>query len=81
MATSGQNSQQPKARSRQLKRTFVLLRQDDSLRTPRASTLNILEQSGSVKEIQFLNNATSAHIAELLLNAFPNFLDNYNLPR
>lgn len=58
------------SRSRNIKRTFVLLRNEDELRVPRASTLKILNDSGRVKDVEFSNNATSQHICELLSNSF-----------
>lgn len=58
------------SQSRNIKRTFVLLRNDDELRVPRASTLKILNDSGRVKDMDFSNNATSHHICELLSNSF-----------
>ena len=79
MATSGQSFRRP--RSRNVKRTFVLLREDDRTRVPNSSTVRSLEQSGRVKELEFTNNATSEHISELLVNAFGNFLNNSNLNR
>ena len=58
------------SRSRNIKRTFALLRNDDELRVPRASTLKILNDSGRVKDMDFSNNATNHHIFELLSNSF-----------
>ena len=59
-----------KPRTRNLSRTFVLLRSEDSNgRIPRAATLQTLKASGQIKEIEFSNNATSQHITELIMNA------------
>ena len=79
MSVSEQSSRRP--RSRNVKRTFVLLREDDITRVPNSATIRSLEQSGRVKELEFTNNASSEHISELLMNAFGNFLNNSNLNR
>ena len=68
-------------RSRNVKRTVVLLRDDDELRVPERQRLKNLQDSDRIKEIEFSNNATSQHISEILLNSFANFLTQADLPR
>ena len=62
------------SRSRNIKRTFVLLRNDDELRVPQASAVKILNDSDRVKDMEFSNNATSHHICQLLSNSFVSIL-------
>ena len=68
-------------RKQTLKRTFVLLRQDDSLRVPSTSKLKQLTDSGRVKELVFTNTATSGHVMEIIANNFPALLTNGNISR
>ena len=68
-------------RARNLKRTVVLLRNDDDLRVPEKQKLKTLQDSGRIKEIEFSNNATSQSIDEILVNSFSNFLTPAELPR
>ena len=68
-------------RKRTLKRTFVLLRQDDSLRVPSTSELKQLTASERVKELVFTNAATSRHVMEIIANNFPALLTNSNISR
>lgn len=70
-----------RGRARNLKRTFVVLREDDELRVPGKQKLKNLRDSGREKEIEFANNATTAHIAETLKNSFPTILRNVDLAR
>lgn len=76
---SGQDSSRRRARN--VKRTVVLLRNDDDLRVPEKQKLKTLQDSGRIKEIEFCNNATSESIGEILLNSFSNFLTPAELPR
>lgn len=76
---SKNKSRQP--RTRNLKRTFVLLRKDDELKVPGNQKLKILEDSGRVKVIEFANNATTEHIGETLKNSFPDILRDVDLAR
>lgn len=80
MSNTSGNSKK-KTRSRNIKRNFVLLRNDDELRVPRTSTLKNLCDSGRVRDIEFSNNATSHHIGEILSNSFPNFLSREEFAR
>ena len=68
-------------RKRTLKRTFVLLRQDDSLRVPSTSELKQLTASERVKELVFTNAATSRHVMEIIANNFPALLTKSNISR
>lgn len=68
-------------RSRNVKRTIVLLSDDDELRVPERQRLKNLQDSGRIKEIEFSNNATSQHIGEILVNLLANFLTQADLPR
>ena len=68
-------------RKRTLKRTFVLLRDNDSLRVPSTSDLKHLTDSGRVKELVFANTATSRHVTEIILHNFPALLTNGNISR
>ena len=65
----------------QLKRTFILLREDDHLRAPKPNTLKNLKDSGRVKDLDFSNNATSQHVREIIQNNFSTFLSNDNISR
>lgn len=76
---SGQDSSRRRARN--VKRTVVLLRNDDDLRVPEKQKLKTLQDSGRIKEIEFSNNATSESIGEILMNSFSNFLTPAELPR
>ena len=73
------NSRQPRARN--LKRTFVFLKNNDELRVPGKQRLKNLQDSGREKEIEFSNNATTENIAETLKNSFSTFLRNIDLAR
>ena len=73
------NSRRPRARN--LKRTFVFLREDDELRVPGKQKLKNLQDSGREKEIEFSNNATTQNISETLKNSFSAFLRNVDLAR
>lgn len=73
------NSRRPRARN--LKRTFVFLRNDDELRVPGKQKLKNLQDSGREKEVEFSNNATTENIAETLKNSFSTFLRNVDLAR
>lgn len=77
---SGQDSSR-RPRARNVKRTVVLLRNNDELRVPGKQKLKNLQDSGRIKEIDFSNNATSEHIGEILLNSFANFLTQADLRR
>lgn len=68
-------------RKRTLKRTFVLLRHDDSLRVPSSRELKQLTDSGRVKELVFTNTATSRHVMDIITNNFPALLTNANISR
>lgn len=58
-------------RSRNLSRLFVFLRQEDTAdRTPNATKLRALEESGRAKEIKFNNQATTSEVMELLAHQF-----------
>lgn len=75
MSVADKDSRKP--RSRNLSRTFVLLRSEDSDgRVPRPATMKTLETSGRVKEIEFGNNATSEHVTVLVLHAFGQLNDS-----
>ena len=79
MSVSEQSSHRP--RSRNVKRTFVLLREGDVTWDPNSATIRSLEQSRRVKELEFTNNASSEHISELVMNAFGNFINTSNVSR
>ena len=82
MLVSEQSSRRP--RSRNVKRTFVLLREDDITRVPNSNsaTIRSLEHAKWQSQgVEFTNNASREHISELLMNAFGNFLNNSNLNR
>ena len=68
-------------RSRNIKRTFVLLQNDDELRVPRTSTLKNLCDRGPVRDIEFSNNATSHNIGEILSVSFSNILSREEFGR
>ena len=73
MSNMNANSKK-QTRPHNIKRTFVLLRNDDELLVPRTSTLKNLCDSGRLRDIEFSNNATSHHISEILSNSFSNIL-------
>lgn len=75
MSVADKDSRKP--RSRNLSRTFVLLRSEDSDgRVPRPAMMKTLKASGRVKEIEFGNNATSEHVTVLVLHAFGQLNDS-----
>ena len=79
MSVADKDARKPRARN--LSRTFVLLRSEDSNgRVPRPAALKTLEASGRIKEIEFSNNATSQHVTELIVNAFSQ-LNESNMSR
>ena len=70
-----------KPRAKQLSRTCILLRLEDSNgRVPRPATLKTLEASRRIKEIEFSNNATAQHKMELVVNGFSQ-LNESNISR
>ena len=64
-----------------MKRTFVLLREDDPLLVPSTNKLKHLSDSGRVKELVFTYTATSRHVIEIIVNNFPALLTNGNISR
>lgn len=76
---SGENTS---SRTRNVGKDFILLRTEDtSKRKPSKGALVALEACGRVKRIQFSNNATSDHVAEILLEKFPNHINRGNIDR
>ncbi|XP_078355634.1 uncharacterized protein LOC144640334 [Oculina patagonica] len=75
------NDSSRRPRTRNVKRTFVFLRDNDDLRVPGNQKLKTLQDSGRVKVIAFANNATSEHVGESLKNSFPDILQNVDLAR
>ena len=68
-------------RQRTLKRTFVLLREDEPLHVTSTNKLKHLSDSGRVKELVFTYTVTSRHVIVIIVNNFPALLTNGNISR
>ena len=58
-------------RSRNLKRQFIFLRQEDNAdRVPNATNMRALEEAGRVSDIMFSNQAATSDVMESLRHKF-----------
>ena len=67
--------------SRNMKRSFVLLRFCDLLRVPRPNIQRVLKSTGRVKELEFPNNSSTANYQDIVLTAFSQHLNRRQASR